>query len=428
MPPRRTILRREWFGGLLFDGTTGLRTLLQPVEYPAKRAELAGLRDAGAAVTLFDATERGYCRRSDTLASPIAMYIELTKRCNGSCAHCYAQAGPEETGDDELSTADIERVVRDFADIGGWYVRLTGGEPTVRDDILDLIDLVTERGLVAGLNTNGFIDEALLHAILLHDVKDIRVSIDGPEAINDLIRGRGAYQRALETVRCIAEFNSGVQERVDLTINVVLMNATKDAVGEMIGTAVGHGARISFGLLRLSGRARRAEMLSPADIVDVARTVQQERERLRLAPGQVRTNFDVFCDAPSHTEPQFFPLDNSRCPMGVSGMAIDARGHVVACGYLTNLDGGRWLGEDVRTSDLLALWHHSDALNDVRRITRASCNGCPHYISRCNGGCPMMAHVFDGDLDGRDPYCVRNVPIENRSSREAHGPPSRCSD
>ena len=424
MPLRATILRREWFGGLLVENTTGAHTVLPPAEYEPKLRQLLRLRAEGAAVTLFDAADLGYAHRRDALASPTSLYIEVTKRCNGSCTHCYARAGPRD-GDDELALADIERVIRDFADIGGCYVRLTGGEPTVRDDILDIIDAICERGLVAALNTNGFIDEALLQAILLRDVKDVRVSIDGTEAINDLIRGKGAYQSALRSVRSIAEFNSRARDPVDLTLNVVLMNATKGAVGAMIETAVGYGAKVSFGLLRLSGRARRAEMLSPADIVSVARTIQQERERLHLPSGQVRTNFDVFCDIPAHTDPMPFPLDNSRCPIGVTGMGVDACGRVVACGYLINVDGGRWLGEDVRKSNLLALWQHSDVLNEARRVTRAGCSGCPHHISRCNGGCPMMAYVFDGNLDGRDPYCVRDVPIGDQADRDANASATR---
>ena len=187
------------------------------------------------------------------------------------------------------------------------------------------------------------------------------------------------------------------------------MKSNRDYVEEMIEFAQGYGFKISFGLMRLSGRARRDEMLSPREVVQSAHNVQQTRERLGLGKGTVRINFDVFCKAGTPDTFAPFPFDNSKCPIGTHGIAIDAYGRIFPCGYLIDVDDGIWAGEDVRGKDLLDLWHNSRVVGEAREITRECCRDCDYHIVKCNGGCPVMAYVCEGDIDGRDPNCVRGV-------------------
>ncbi len=86
--------------------------------------------------------------------------LSITDRCNFRCTYCLPSGylpDPKHQGSSELSSNEIRRVVTAFARMGVWKVRLTGGEPTVRRDLLEI---AREVAAVPGirrvaLSTNG---------------------------------------------------------------------------------------------------------------------------------------------------------------------------------------------------------------------------------------------------------------------------------
>jgi radical SAM protein with 4Fe4S-binding SPASM domain len=405
----RQILRREHFGGIFRNMVVRNFEFLTPLEYERKRQALIDAQGSGDLnVLFFDATQEGYPLLGNAASSPLDLHLELTKRCNCACTHCFVDSVASQSETDEMTLTEITSVIRQLARVGGMYVRLTGGEPTIRDDFFDIVDVIVGEGLVVGLNTNGMFGKETLAGILSRDVKDIRISLDGPPEINDRIRTQGSYRKVLGTLENIAQHNQATERPVDVTINVVLMRSNQDHIEPMVELAAKLGFRVSFGLLRLAGRARMGEMLSPEEVVAASCRIHQARARLGLHPGRVRANYDIFGPPRDSSRDGPFPFDNSKCPIGTTGCTIDARGRIVPCGYMVNMDD--WVGQDVRGKDLLDLWHHSPVLARARQVRRHSCAGCRYHIVQCNGGCPVMAYL-DGDVDGRDPYCVRDVAL-----------------
>ena len=94
-------------------------------------------------------------------------------------------------------------------------------------------------------------DEKKLEQIHSRGIKDIRISLDGPEEVNDRIRWSGNYKGAITTIERIAEYNKTASDPTKPTINVVLMKSTIPYMEHMIRLANGYGFKISFGLMRL---------------------------------------------------------------------------------------------------------------------------------------------------------------------------------
>ena len=86
------------------------------------------------------------------LSAPIRMDLALTFKCQNDCVHCYA-GGPHETA--ELSTDQWKEVIDRLHEIGVFILTFTGGEPTLREDLPDLLLHAQSRGAVTGLITNG---------------------------------------------------------------------------------------------------------------------------------------------------------------------------------------------------------------------------------------------------------------------------------
>jgi len=118
----------------------------------------------------------------------VYLRLSVTDRCNFSCAYCLPdgyspESGSGETGSPELSLSEIERLVRGFARLGVSKVRLTGGEPTVRRDIVELARVVSSvQGIQkVALTTNGSRLPELALPLLRAGVSSINISIDSLE-------------------------------------------------------------------------------------------------------------------------------------------------------------------------------------------------------------------------------------------------------
>ena len=85
-------------------------------------------------------------------SAPLRMDLALTFRCQNDCVHCYA-GGPHETP--ELTTAQWKSVIDKLSEIGVFILTFTGGEPTMRDDLPELLLYAQNKGMVTGLISNG---------------------------------------------------------------------------------------------------------------------------------------------------------------------------------------------------------------------------------------------------------------------------------
>ena len=89
---------------------------------------------------------------SANLTAPYRMDLALTYRCNNDCHHCYnarARSFPE------MGINEWKHVIDRVWDLAIPHIVFTGGEPTLRDDLPQLISYAEKKGLITGLNTNG---------------------------------------------------------------------------------------------------------------------------------------------------------------------------------------------------------------------------------------------------------------------------------
>jgi Fe-coproporphyrin III synthase len=147
----------------------------------------------------------------------------VTWRCNGRCIMCDIWKKDVDPAE-ELSVADAQNIFKQLKKID--VLRLTGGEPFLRDDlaeIINAIEAVNPPGLIH-LTTNGFLTERIVATLKkikpLHKIH-LKISIDSVGAKHDQIRGvKGAYDRALQTVKELVKlreqtnFHLGVNQTI----------------------------------------------------------------------------------------------------------------------------------------------------------------------------------------------------------------------
>jgi radical SAM protein with 4Fe4S-binding SPASM domain len=128
---------------------------------------------------------------------PSLRYLELqlTSKCNLRCRHCYLGDGDAR----ELSLAQIRAVLKEFEEMQGLRVLLTGGEPLLHSRFDEINEMLAELLLRKVLFTNGvLLRKDVLNRLKVHE---IQISIDGLRPGHDALRGAGSWDSAMDSVR-----------------------------------------------------------------------------------------------------------------------------------------------------------------------------------------------------------------------------------
>jgi MoaA/NifB/PqqE/SkfB family radical SAM enzyme/GT2 family glycosyltransferase len=169
--------------------------------------------------------------------SPPHVVWFCTAVCNQACEHCFYWDNLN-SGVVELTIDEIEKIARNLGHIK--YLTLTGGEPSVRKDIVDCVEVFYRRnGLQqVGFHTNGMLPEKI-HKIsteLLRRCPELivtmSISIDHFGEKHDRLRGaKGAYVKALETIEVLKPLRS--HPNFDLCVNTVYCTDNQDQAMEI---------------------------------------------------------------------------------------------------------------------------------------------------------------------------------------------------
>ena len=153
--------------------------------------------------------------------------ISLTERCNLRCLYCMPEEGVDLSGRDELlSVEEIMRLTRLFASAGVNKVRLTGGEPTLRRDLVDLVRGVASiEGIEGvGLTSNGIVLGKSLAELQAAGLSLLNISLDTlkPDRFEAMTRRKG-HQRVMNSIWRAVELGFD-----PVKVNVVVMKGIND--------------------------------------------------------------------------------------------------------------------------------------------------------------------------------------------------------
>lgn len=200
---------------------------------------------------------------------PIVVW-NCTRRCNLKCVHCYSQSC-NENYEGELTNAEAREMIRDLAAFKAPVLLFSGGEPFLRQDMLELGAYASELGIRPVISTNG----TLITKPVAEKVKEcgfayVGISLDGVGETNDTFRGvKGAFSAAMRGIKNCLSIGQKVGLRLTMTKdNVKDLPAIFDLI-EQTGIP-----RACFYHLVYTGRG--------ADLVKDDLTPEQKREALDL--------------------------------------------------------------------------------------------------------------------------------------------------
>jgi MoaA/NifB/PqqE/SkfB family radical SAM enzyme len=263
------------------------------------------------------------------LSSPFRVGWNITNKCNLNCLHCYTQAN--ETDLDELDTQGCLQIIAALKEAQILDLVLTGGEPFARPDFEVIFNSILEAGFSLAIFTNATLVKKHID-VIRHGWARYLVSLDGLESTHDKIRGKGAFQRAVEGVRLLKEANQHVTLNVTLTPN--LLNEL-DAFLEFVYEDL--DVNIQLGMMLPIGRAiENEDLLVDVDMYSRAlKIVMSYSNKI----GETVSGIDFSSQAGLNTlymnnsGSVFIGKDEWQCNAGYSKVTIRPNGDVYPCAF-----------------------------------------------------------------------------------------------
>lgn len=143
---------------------------------------------------------------------PLFVSWQLTQRCNLRCKYCDYHQG---SAQDELTTAQIIRIIDQLKAAGTLAISFTGGEPLIRDDIGEVIAYTHSKGIIAKINTNGILVPKKIKE--LAHAGQVNLSFDGRESTHDRVRGKGSYAALVDAIELLKHKAKSIAFHATLT-------------------------------------------------------------------------------------------------------------------------------------------------------------------------------------------------------------------
>ena len=309
-------------------------------------------------------------------SAPLRMDLALTFRCQNDCVHCYA-GGPHETT--ELTTAQWKSIIDKLSEIGVFILTFTGGEPTLREDLPELLLYAQNKGMVTGLISNGrkLKDRVYVDVLEKSGLDFVQITLESHKPqIHDLMTSvNGSWKETVEGIL------NAVQSQIYVSTNTTLSKHNAKEFITTIDYIKGLGVD-AFGCNSLiySGKAPSASEEFTLNVEDLKILLPKIRDKanavglkfLWYTPTQ-------YCQF----DPVQLGLGVKTCTAAMINACVGPNGDVYPCqSYFESL--GNILNEPWEK-----IWHHSLAEKlRSRENVEEKCKDCSQ-LQVCGGGCPL---------------------------------------
>jgi len=325
------------------------------------------------------------------------LYFYLTQGCNLKCRHCWLSPKYEEKAETFLSVKTFEFILEQGIELGLTGVKLTGGEPLLHPEILELIKIVQKKQLRLTVETNGVLcSQEIALAIAQSKACFVSVSLDAAdEKTHEWMRGvEGSFKQALRGIKNLKA--AGISPQIIMTLN----QKNKNKIEAIINLAEDLGAHsLKFNIMQPITRGEKlhtqGEALTIEELVVLGKRIENELAK--------KSKIKLYYDHPPAFKPlgKIFAEDGDGCSycgvLGILGVLAD--GSYALCGIgsvISELVFGQ-----AEEDSLKDIWEQAPILNQLR-------SGLPHKLKGICGECLMKASCF-GSCIAQNYYLAKNL-------------------
>lgn len=323
------------------------------------------------------------------LSAPLRVHLQITNECQLRCRHCSQES--RDPLADELTFEEIKKLLNDLVSIGTFEVNIAGGEPFLREDLLQIITYARSLGMNVTLSTSGlFVSRVVAKKIAEIGLKRIRISFDGAtEKSYDYFRGKGTYRRAIRGIKTLRELFD-----IPIVVHTVLMKPNLTEILTILRAVQKLRCNIwSVDFVKPLGSAKNAKqfLLDREDVSQIMNTIKRLQEA-----SSIKIEMPQF----PYKAPKKGVYRGFGCVGANLYCYISANGNVKPCSFVSeNYQSG-----NIRKQHIKDIWLQGKGHLDFRELAgNETCLNCEFYNS-CRGGCRARA-IYDGTPEGVDPLC-----------------------
>lgn len=313
-------------------------------------------------------------------SAPYRMDLALTYRCNNNCSHCYNARSRQFP---ELDTGQWFTILDKLWEAGIPHVVFTGGEPTLRNDLPELIAHAEKNGQITGINTNGrrLKDRAFLDRLVDAGLDHVQITLESHDpAIHDaMVAAPGAWQDTVAGIKNVLSSRLYVMTNTTLLqSNSTTLEKTLSFLAELGVPTIGLNALIYSGRGLTVGSGLQESALPP--LLDLARSFTGEHnQRLIWYTPTEYCRFD----------PVQLELGVKGCTAALYNMCVEPDGGVLPCqSYYTPIG-------NMLSTPWEKIWNHDLSISlRERQNLPEKCSACA-LLPECGGGCPLARQAFN---------------------------------
>ena len=331
----------------------------------------------------------GLAPPADHLLGPLAVHLEVAESCNLTCTHCFAGDLPRREA--PLSLAELDALFAEMAALGSFRLGLTGGEPLLRRDLFDVIDLASAHGLHPCVTTNGLlITGEVAAAFGARDLVWLNVSLEGATAAtNDRVRGAGTFDRVLDRIAVLRR-----HARFTLAFTIMKTNLHEITRCVELAAEVGAATAVFRPLYPVGVATRHLAELMPS-FAEYSAALAEIAAATGIQDGFDLHHIDPFSPA-FRAEDSAVTHVNLGCGAGNLVASVSLGGDVNPCSFL----GPGHVAGSLRNRTLGEIWHRSAGFTGIRTLPGGNPAGGAHFA----GGCRARSLILAGSINAPDPW------------------------
>lgn len=346
--------------------------------------------------------------------APVLAHLSITNKCNMACVYCSVR-GIHKFDSKELSTEEWKTIISKLAKWGVFQIGFTGGEPTLRKDLPELIEFTRKQGCVCNLTTNGwFLDEILVDKLVGAGITQCQVSMDSHILrVHEKLRGSGSFKRVVKAIKILQK--KGIQVGIDCVVSKNNIKTIPGFIKWITKNKIPFLTIIKLKKGDLSIKDYKKLAPNYKEYSDLIKKVCSRKENKN-------PNITLDCGSVSNlqqvaSKEKFNGIPVAGCPLGHHLICSTPNGDIYPCAALLSSEFklGNFLEDD-----LDKLWKENKLLKEFRLIKRniyGKCKNCER-LDFCRGGCRGIVYSFLNNLNDSDPTCkfkIQEVKNENKS-------------
>jgi len=416
---RRTIIRKEKYGLLVFDYEYGVYYRIYDKNLEKLLLECVEKNDYQDIIYNYPNEYKKLKLNNPLLIDnssldffvPLEAYFDYTAKCNRNCDYCYNK---KFLGNITMSEEMVRCVFDYFKELGIMRVHLAGGEPTIDyNGIKNYIEYSNANGFVVSMATNGnFLDDKMCDLLTTNNLLSVSVSIDSPnEEKNDEIRGLGSTKLVKDGVARLNYYKVKNNSKTEICFKPVYYpNLTEKDIIDFINLS----KEYSIQKLKFAN-PERCEEHEKGYYGSIKKDYY---ETLKLLKDVLLKYKDCGIEITNITNP--FVTDfiigiegNHGCIGAQELITINPDGRITPC-----LMNHTYLGNIYEYKNLIDFYNNSKELKDyLKKIQSYECGEC-RYHSACRGGCQVRKKVEYGKIMDTDPLCPKDLIERNVKDKQ----------